>query len=186
MQTALQQLQVKHSGCAANITVHSMESSNPCVFQARAAKDFAVGEVVLIPHGPVHDFSEGAKMRRPKSHHPQHPYLVTTEIGAYDICDDLSKYIIQSPLAQFKPGKALGVSPFWAVLEATAADTTVGNLEARCLTQEISCEFKQDGRKQRGKDKTPTVTILVPALVNVKAVMRGAVFVAKPAAIQNM
>ena len=53
--------------CAQGVEVRVVEASDPIVFQARALKDFGVGQLVLVPYSEagVHDFAGGDKLPAP-------------------------------------------------------------------------------------------------------------------------
>ena len=49
-QQGLLQMFLKHKNCAQGVEVCLVEAAAPIVFQARALKDFAEGQLVLVPY----------------------------------------------------------------------------------------------------------------------------------------
>ena len=181
-QQGLVQILMKHKASATGVEVSVLEASEPLVYQARALKAFPAGNLVLAPFVSTElvDFSDGAKLKRPKTLHPHLPFAVECQAGAFEL-DDTASFFLKSPLASGAAIPQKLACPFWAVLQAQAASDA--NMKVVPLrTAWPSTTFALGGpeapTKGRGKRAKPTpLTVAVPALVNTKAVARGEVLV---------
>ena len=91
---------LKHKGSADNVEVQVLEASDPIVYQARAVKAFAPGQLVLVPFASAEPtaFGDAAKWKRPRTLHPHLPFVVALEAGAHELGDQ-SCFMLKSPLA---------------------------------------------------------------------------------------
>ena len=177
----LLQLYMKFKVVAQNVEVTVLETASPIVYQARAMKAFTVGELVLVPFVSTEliDFSEAAKLKRPKSLHVHLPFVVTCESGSFEL-DDTAKFFMKSPLASASIPKAVP-APFWAVPQTPDGQEASANMQVQALRVKTPPPtFSLDGESSKGKGKrakqTPLV-VEVPALVNTKAIASNQVLV---------
>ena len=176
----LMHMLLKYKQCAEAVEVQVLEASAPIVFQARALKPFKPKELVLTPCTPAElmSFSDGGKLKRPKTLHPHLPFAVECLAGALEV-EDTSRFFLKSPLASAAiPDKI--ASPFWAVLQAQN-EAHANMVVSVCTFTVPSFSFSVEGEpKPRAGAKRPRpmpLTVQVPALTNSKPLVREEVLV---------
>lgn len=168
---------MKHKCSAQGVEVCVVEAAEPIVFQARALKDFDVGQLVLVPYSEagLHDFACGDKLKRPKSLHPHLPFLVPCTAGAFDL-DDTARFLIKSPLALCRTLPEQALAPFWAALEAQEAQHAHMRRSTFRMTvgaTTFAHEQEMPSKRRKKPDTAPPLAVAVPVLVNTKVIQRG-------------
>ena len=187
-QMVLGQLHLRHNLVARDVEVSVLEASSPHVFQARPLRDFAAGALVLVPftsEEPI-PFADGARLKRPAALHPHLPFVVSCKAGAVELAEEC-RFLLRSPLGSGSGLPAEAPAPFWAALateRAGDANMQVVPYRTRFTGTTFSLcggdpEAPAKRRKTKGAAlaKPPTLEVVVPALVNTKAMKRGEVVV---------
>ena len=176
---------MKQKPSVENVEVTVLEAADPVVYQVRALKAFAPGELVMVPYTPAEPapFEDGAKWKRPRTLHPHLPFVIAFEAGAPSI-DDSARFLLKSPLATASTIPSVAPAPFWAVLLAQQeghANLEVTTTHVTCAAPEIVVDgAAPEPKKGRGKKavKPAPLVVRIPALTNTTSLQRGEVLVA--------
>ena len=171
-----------HPNGVDNTVVANMQQPDCIVWQVRAKKAFAVGELVLVPYSKVPVTSMVAECKDPKRPPAVHPKVAAwVKVGVTnESIADAKTVLVASPV-----GKKSGDTPaaFWCVVgvgHAKDANVEIKTVDAEVPINSIAAHVRAVAKtkgKAKAKSTEPTtrVTCQIPVFVNKKQVAKDTV-----------